>query len=275
MNIKEIERALITRYRTKLFSPFVKAIQEYQLLKDNDVIGVCLSGGKDSFVMAKLFQELVRHHKQNIEVKFLVMNPGFTEENLSKLQENAKKLDVPIIIKESNVFHVAEHHGGEHPCYLCARMRRGFLYEFARSEGCNKIALGHHFNDVIETTLLNVLYAGNFKTMMPKLKSTNFKGMELIRPLVYVYEKDIINYAKYIELDAMNCGCTVTKVCHTSKRREIKQLIASLKTNFKDVEKSIYRSSENVNLNCILGWQKNGEDFSFLDHYDEEDNENV
>lgn len=273
MNINEIENAIIKRYRTKLYGPFIKAIKDYQLLKDGDVVGVCLSGGKDSFVMAKLFQEIVKYHRLDIQVKFLVMNPGFREENLKMLIENSEKLGIPLIIKESNIFSVAQNHGGDNPCYLCARMRRGFLYEFARSEGCNKIALGHHFNDVIETIMLNILYAGNYKTMVPKLKSSNFPGMELIRPMVYVEEKDIINFMKYIGVQAMNCGCTVIKVCSSSKRREIKELIANLKKTYKNVDKNIFRSSENVNLNCILKWQKDGKDYSFLDFYDDDENE--
>jgi tRNA(Ile)-lysidine synthase TilS/MesJ len=269
MNIEDIDRALTKRYRAKLFSPFIKAIQEYKLLSDGDIIGVCLSGGKDSFVLAKLFQELLKHGKMNLTVKFLVMDPGFHKENLDKLKENAEKLGIPIIIKESDILRITEKHGGDQPCYLCARMRRGFLYKFAQSEGCNKIALGHHFNDVIETTMLNILYAGNYKTMVPKIKSKNYQGMELIRPMVFVQEKDIINYMKYCGIEAMNCGCKVASGQTSSKRKEIKQLIANLKKNFKDVDKSIYRSAENVNLNCLLGWQFNDKKSSFLDFYDE------
>lgn len=269
MNNMEIERALIKRYRTKLYNPFIKAITEFQLLEDGDVVGVCMSGGKDSFVLAKLFQEYEKHGSKKIKVKFLVMNPGFNQINLDKLQENAETLDIPIIIRNSDIFRVTEKHGGNNPCYLCARMRRGFLYKFAQDKGCNKIALGHHFNDVIETILLNILYAGNYKTMMPKVKSENFEGLQLIRPMIYVEEKNIINFMKYAEIEAMNCGCQISKGEISSKRKEIKQLIASLKHNFKDVDKSIFKSATNINLNCVLGWQRNGIEHSFLDYYDE------
>lgn len=271
MTIDEIEKALIKRYRTKLFSPFIRAIQEYNLISDGDVIGVCLSGGKDSFVMAKLFQELLKHGKSDIQVKFLVMNPGFNQANLDNLKENAEILGVPVIIKDSDIFKVVEKHGGNQPCYLCARMRRGFLYKFAQSEGCNKIALGHHFNDVIETILLNVLYAGNYKTMVPKLKSNNYKGMELIRPMVFVEEKNIINFMNYCGIESMNCGCKIASGELPSKRKEIKHMIASLKKDFKDVDKSIYKSAENVNLNCVLGWQLKDDKYSFLDFYNDDD----
>lgn len=268
MDIIEIERALITRYRSKLYNKFIKAIKEFKMLEENDVVAVCISGGKDSFVLAKMFQEFVKHGPIKIEVKYLVMNPGFNKENLDNLILNAKKLEIPIIIKDSDIFRVTENHGGESPCYLCARMRRGFLYKFAEENGCNKIALGHHYNDVIETTLLNVFYGGTFKTMLPKLKAENFEGMELIRPLYYVEERNIINYMKYCEIEAMNCGCKIASGKLTSKRREIKSLIAKMKEEFKDVEKSIFQSANNVNLDCILGWKDKGIKKSFLDEYE-------
>lgn len=271
MNIQEIERALIKRYRTKLYTPFCKAVGDYDLIQENDKIGVCISGGKDSFVMAKLFQELKRHGKINFDVKFLVMNPGFNKENLDNLIENAKKMDIPIIIKESNIFHVSQKLGEGHPCYLCAKMRRGFLYDFAKEEGCNKIALGHHFNDVIETTLLNVFYAGTFKTMVPKLKSTNHPGMELIRPMVYVEEANIINYIKYCEIEAMGCGCAVASGEISSKRREVKEFVKKMKHEFKDFDKSVYSAGENVNLNCVAGWYFKDKKHSFLEYYNDED----
>ncbi len=270
MEIREIERALIKRYRSCIYSKFVKAIDDYKLIKENDKIAVCISGGKDSFTMAKLFQEIKRHGKINFDVCYLVMNPGFNEENLLRLQENAKKLDVPIIIKDSNIFHVSQLLGKDQPCYLCAKMRRGFLYDFAKEQGCNKIALGHHFNDVIETTLLNVLYSGTFKTMIPKLKSTNHPGMELIRPMVYIEEKDIRNYIDFCEIKAMNCGCKIARNDLPSKRREVKTLIQEIKKDFKDVDKCIYSSGENVNLNCVMKWQIKDKKYSFLDFYDEE-----
>lgn len=267
MTIEEIEKALIKRYRTKLYSPFCQAISDYNLIEEGDKIAVCISGGKDSLVMAKLFQEIKRHGKVNFDIKFLVMNPGYNEENLNALKENAEKMGIPIIIKESNVFKVSELLGEGQPCYLCAKMRRGFLYDFAKEEGCNKIALGHHFNDVIETTLLNMFYAGTFKVMMPKLKSTNHQGMELIRPLYYVEEKSIINYMEYCEIKAMGCGCSVASGELPSKRREIKEFIAKRKKEFKDFDKSIFSAGENVNLNCVLGWTYKDKKYSFLDEY--------
>lgn len=270
MEIREIERALIKRYRSCIYSKFVKAIDDYKLIKENDKIAVCISGGKDSLTMAKLFQEIKRHGKINFDVCYLVMNPGFNEENLLRLQENAKKLEIPIIIKDSNIFHVSQLLGKDQPCYLCAKMRRGFLYDFAKEQGCNKIALGHHFNDVIETTLLNVLYSGTFKTMVPKLKSTNHPGMELIRPMVYIEEKDICNYIDFCEIKAMNCGCKIARNDLPSKRREVKTLIQEIKKDFKDVDKCIYASGENVNLNCVMKWQIKDKKHSFLDFYDEE-----
>lgn len=270
MEIREIERALIKRYRSKIYSKFVKAIEDYQLIKENDKIAVCISGGKDSLVMAKLFQEIKRHGKIKFDVSYLVMNPGFNKENLLRLKENADKLEIPIVIKESNIFHVSQLLGKDQPCYLCAKMRRGFLYDFAKEQGCNKIALGHHFNDVIETTLLNVLYSGTFKTMMPKLKSTNHLGMELIRPMVYIEEKDIRNYIEFCGIKAMNCGCNVANNELPSKRKEIKEIIKKIKKDFKDVDKCIYASAENVNLNCVMQWKLKDKKYSFLDYYDEE-----
>lgn len=268
MNLSDMERALIKRYRSKLYRPFVEAIDEYKLIKPNDCIGVCISGGKDSFVMAKLFQEIKRHGKIPFELKFLVMNPGYNEENLISLKNNAEKLGIPIKIKDSNVFSVAYEYGKENPCYLCARMRRGFLYDFALEEGCNKIALGHHFNDVIETTLLNLLYCGEIKTMLPKLKSTNHPGMELIRPMVKIEEKDIKNYMNYCEIEPMACGCKVATGQVDSKRKEMKELVKSLKNNYSIADKCIYKAMENINLECILGYKKGNNRHSFLDDYE-------
>lgn len=270
MNIDKIEHALITRYRAKLYRPFTKAVQEYDLISEGDCIAVCLSGGKDSFVLAKLLQELQRHGQKRFELKFLVMDPGYTKDNLERLKENSRKLGIPIIIKQSNIFEVSQKMS-QNPCYLCAKMRRGFLYRFAQDEGCNKIALGHHFDDVIETTLLNIFYAGCFKTMVPKVKAENFENMELIRPMVYIRETDIVNYMRFSEVDALSCGCVVEQRGDSSKRKEIKKLISNLKENFKDVEKCIYRSAENVNLNRILGYKYNDEKFTFLDMYERPD----
>lgn len=269
MNIQEIERALIKTYRTRVYRPFVEALDEYELIKPNDKIAVCISGGKDSLVMAKLFQEVKRHGKIDFEVKFLVMNPGYNEENLEALKKNAAILGIPIKIKDSNVFDVAYDYGGENPCYLCARMRRGFLYDYAKEEGCNKIALGHHFNDVIETTLLNMIYCGEIKTMLPKLKSTNHPGMELIRPMVKIQEKDIINYMKFCEIEPMACGCKVASGIIDSKRKEMKELVKSLKEKYPIADKCIYKSLDNINLECVLGYKKGQNKYSFLDDYDE------
>ena len=268
MNIVDIERALIKRYRSKLYRPFVQAINKYDLIKEGDCIAVCMSGGKDSFVLAKLFQELKRHGKINFDVKYIVMNPGFNQINLDTLIKNAEIMQIPIIIKNSNIFKVAYDLGKDHPCYLCAKMRRGFLYDFAKEQGCNKIALGHHFNDVIETTLLNVIYSGTFKTMPPKLNSTNHPGMELIRPMVMIRENDIKNYINYCEIKPMNCGCAIASGELPSKRRKIKELINELKKDYVDCDKSIYNAAENVNLNCVMGWVIGDKKHSFLENYD-------
>jgi tRNA(Ile)-lysidine synthase TilS/MesJ len=269
MDIKEIERAILKKYRSKLYAPFIRALQEYELIQENDKIAVCVSGGKDSLLLAKLFQELHRHSDVPFELHFIAMDPGFNEENRKALENNCRILNIPIQIKNSNVFQIAQKLDPQKPCYMCAKMRRGFLYEFARELGCNKIALAHHRNDVIETILLNVLYGGKYNTMIPKLKSTNFEGMELIRPLVLVEEKDIINYMNYIEIVPMSCGCPVSANELTSKRKEIKKLIANIKKDFKDVEISIYRSAENVNNNCLLGWKWKEKKYSFLYCYNE------
>jgi len=273
MDIKEIERAILKKYRSKLYAPFIRALQEYELIQENDKIAVCVSGGKDSLLLAKLFQELHSHSDIPFELYFIAMDPGFNEENRKALENNCRILNIPIQIKNSKVFQIAQKLDPQKPCYMCAKMRRGFLYEFARELGCNKIALAHHRNDVIETILLNVLYGGKYNTMMPKLKSTNFEGMELIRPLVLVEEKDIIHYMNYIEIVPMSCGCPVSANELTSKRKEIKKLIADIKKDFKDVEISIYRSAENVNNNCILGWKWKDKKYRFLDSYNETEDE--
>lgn len=272
MRIIDIEKALIKRYRNVLWRPFIRAITEFDLIQANDKIAVCISGGKDSLLLAKLFQELHRHGQYKFELEFIAMNPGYSEENLQALKENAEKLDIPLIIRDSNIFEAAEKMNRDYPCYLCARMRRGFLYQFAKDLGCNKIALAHHFNDVIETTLLNVLYGGTFSTMLPKLKATNFEGMELIRPMVYIKEANIIKWIKFTKLNAMACGCRVTQENLPSKRTEMKELIANLKQIHDNVDISIFRSAQNVNMNTILGWQKDGKKESFLDYYEESQN---
>jgi len=268
MQYQEIERSIIKKFRKKLWCRFARSIDEYELVKDGDKIAVCISGGKDSFILAKLFQELKRHGRIDFELKFIVMNPGYNKENLDLIKENLELLNIPAEIFESNIFDVVDDFGGNSPCYLCARMRRGALYSKAQELGCNKIALGHHFNDVIETIMLNILYAGEYKAMMPKLKSENFLGMELIRPMYYVKEEDIIAWAKYNDLKFINCACCLTsRTDHEGKRKEIKRLIEDLKKINENVDINILRSSENVNIDSIIGYKKDKERINFLDKY--------
>ena len=269
---KEIENSIITKYRKDIWAKFVKAVKEFDMIKENDKIAVCISGGKDSFILAKCMQEIQRHGKVKFDLEFIVMDPGYKQENRTLIEENAKLLDIPITIFETNIFTVV-HDIKESPCYLCARMRRGSLYSKAQELGCNKIALGHHFDDVMETILLSVIYGGEFKTMMPKLHSTNFKGMELIRPMYYVREKDIISFSNYHELKFLNCACKFTEENHdenlTSKRLLIKNLIKELKKDNEYVENNIFKSAFNVNLSTVLGYHKDDEVHCFLDDYDE------
>lgn len=267
--LEEIERSIIKKYRKQLWTKFVKAVKNFKLVEEGDKIAVAISGGKDSLLMAKLFQELKKHPEINFELEFIAMDPGFNESNRQWLLDNCKYLNIPVHLFESGIFEIVENIAGDYPCYMCARMRRGALYTKAKELGCNKLALGHHFNDVIETTMLNVLYSGNFKTMKPKLKSQNFEGLELIRPLYYIEENDIKRYTKNNGLATMNCGCIVAAGKTSSKRREIKDLIAELKKNFNDVDKSIFQAGQNVNMDSIVGWEKDGKKYSFLDFYDE------
>jgi tRNA(Ile)-lysidine synthase TilS/MesJ len=266
-DLKDIERSIIKKYRPKLWGKFCKAVVDYDLIQNGDKIAVCISGGKDSMMLAKLMQEFQRHGHLEFELEFLAMNPGFNEENLSNMEYNCKMLGIPVKIFKTQIFEVSQTLA-ENPCYLCARMRRGALYSEAQSLGCNKIALGHHFNDVIETTLLNVLYSGNYRTMMPKLKATNYEGMELIRPMYLIEEQHIIAWKNFTGLSYMDCGCVVTEKNLPSKRREIKELIKTMKLTFKDVDKSIFRSASNVSVEAILGWNKGGKQHSFLDEYE-------
>lgn len=265
MELIDIERSIIKKYKSKIYGRFLKAVKEFQLVNNNDKIAVCISGGKDSFLLAKCMQELQKHSKLNFELKFIVMNPGYTKENLDQIKQNLKKLNIPAEIYDSNIFKQIENCANI--CYLCARKRRGSLYEKAKSLGCNKIALGHHFDDAIETILLNIIYAGEYKAMMPKLKSTNFKNMELIRPLYYVKEEDIISWAKFCDLKFLNCACTVTEKS-LGKRKEIKELIKTLKKENKNIDINILRSSFNVNLDAIIGYKTKDNQISFLDNYD-------
>ncbi len=270
---KEIERSIITRYRKEIWSKFVKGVSDYQLIEENDKVMVCISGGKDSFLLAKCVQELQKHGKVKFEARYVVMDPGYNDYNRSFIEDNAKILNVPIEIFSSNIFDVVSTVESKSPCYLCARMRRGYLYNKAKELGCNKIALGHHFNDFIETTLLSMFYGSEVKTMMPKLHSDNFEGIELIRPLILVKEDDIISWKKYNELTFINCACRFTEGCSlindgTSKRKEMKELIKNMKKINPNIEQNIFKALENVNMNCILGWHKDGKDYSFLDEYD-------
>ncbi len=272
---KEIERSIIKRFRKEIWSKFVKAVKEYQLINENDKIMVCISGGKDSFLMAKCIQELERHSDVKFEAKYVVMDPGYNKKNREYIIENARKLNIPITIFESNIFDVVSS-VGDSPCYLCARMRRGYLYSKAQELGCNKISLGHHFNDVIETTLLSMFYGSEIKTMLPKLHSENFPGLELIRPLYLVRENDVLAWRDYNNLEFLNCACKFTELTsdiekeNISKRKEIKKLIASLKEVNPNIDNNIFNSINNINLNTVLGYKKDGVKHSFLDDYDKE-----
>ena len=266
-----IEKTIIKTYRKEIWSRFIKAIQEYKLIEENDKIMVCISGGKDSFLLAKCIQELKRHGKINFEAEYVVMNPGYAQKNINLIKENIEKLNIPAQIFESNIFEAVNNMETKSPCYMCARMRRGHLYSKAKELGCNKIALGHHFDDVIETTLLSMLYGAEIKTMMPKLKSENFEGLELIRPLYLVKEASIITWKNYNELTFLNCACKFTEEANIdetkSKRKEVKELIKNLRKINPNVDYNIFKSIDNINLNCILGTKLNGEYKSFLEDY--------
>ena len=269
---KEVERSIITKYRKDIWSKFVKAVQDYKLISENDSIMVCISGGKDSFLLAKCIEELIRHGKFPFTAKYVVMDPGYKKENRKKIEENAKLLNIPIEIFNSDVFEVADKLNYENPCYMCAKMRRGFLYNKAKELGCNKIALGHHFNDVIETTLLSMFYGSEIKTMMPKLHSDNFPGLELIRPLYLVREEHILSWKKHHNLEFLNCACRYTEEVENknidSKRKEIKELISNLKKINPNLDYNIFKSMDNVNLNCVLSYKKDKDKHSFLEGYD-------
>ncbi|CDE55376.1 putative uncharacterized protein [Roseburia sp. CAG:303] len=272
----DVEESLRKRFRKSIWCKFTKAVKEYELVKEGDKIAVCISGGKDSMLMAKLFQELKLHNKVSFELTFLVMNPGYSPENLEIIKKNAKKLHIPITIFETDIFD-SVYNVEKSPCYLCARMRRGHLYNKAKELGCNKIALGHHYDDVIETILMGMLYGAQVQTMMPKLHSTNFEGMELIRPLYLVREDSIKEWRDYNNLGFIQCACRFTDTCTTcnsdgsnkSKRQEIKQLIKEMKETNPFVEGNIFRSVENVNLSTVIAYKQGGVKHHFLDTYDE------
>lgn len=271
---REIERSIIKKYRKEIWSKFIKAIKDYELIQENDNIMVCISGGKDSFLLAKLIQELKRHGQIPFEAHYVVMDPGYNEKNREYIENNAKLMNIPIEVFKTDIFEVANSLNPENPCYMCARMRRGHLYNKAQELGCNKIALGHHFDDVIETTLLSMLYGAEIKTMIPKLYSDNFEGMQLIRPMYLIKEADILSWKNYNELEFLNCACRFTEMSRDheglSKRKEMKALIADLRTKYKDIDHNIFKSLDNINLNCVLGYHKDGERYSFLDDFNKE-----
>ena len=282
---QRIESSIIKKFRKEIWRPFVRGMQEFCMVEEGDRVAVCISGGKDSMLLAKCMQEIRRHGNVDFQLEFLVMDPGYHPDNRRMIEENARLMEIPIHVVESDIFNtVADIR--ENPCYLCARMRRGFLYANAQALGCNKIALGHHFNDVIETTLMGILYGGQFNTMMPKLHSTNFPGMELIRPLYSVREEDILAWKDYNELHFLQCACRFTEqiarereargeaasaadIVHTSKRQEVKELIAMLRKTNPGVENNILKSAENVNLDICLGYVSGGVRHHFMDRYGE------
>ena len=274
---QEIERSIITTYRKTIWSPFTLAVKKYNLIEKGDKIAVCISGGKDSMLLAKLMQELHRHSEVPFELVFLVMDPGYNQANRQRIEENAKLLNVPITVFESDVFDAAENANATSPCYLCARMRRGHLYAKAKELGCNKIALGHHKSDVIETTLMGMLYGGQIQGMLPRIKSTNFEGMELIRPMYCILENDVLRWKEYNGLQFIACACKFTQNltgCDEdtfSARRRVKELIADLKKENPNVENNIFQSIHNVQLDTLAEYKKDGQKRSFLDKFQKED----
>lgn len=273
---KQIESSIIKEYRKEIWRPFVQALNEYQMIEEGDSIAVCISGGKDSILLAKCMQEILRHGKMEFGLQFLVMDPGYHPDNLRLIKENAALMEIPVKIVESDIFDVVKD-VDESPCYLCARMRRGFLYAHAKELGCNKIALGHHFDDAIETILMSMLYGGQINTMMPKLHSTNFEGMELIRPLYFVKERAILDWKKSNDLRFLQCACRFTEKIakerameeevHSSKRQEMKELIARLKEVNPAIESNIFKSVTNVNLDACIGYVSHGKRHHFLEDY--------
>jgi len=273
---RDIERSIIKQYRKDIWRPFVKALNEYEMIEEGDNIAVCISGGKDSMLLAKCMQEIRRHGKMDFGLEFIVMDPGYHPDNRALIESNAKLMGIPIRIFESDIFDVVVD-VDESPCYLCARMRRGHLYANAKELGCNKIALGHHFDDVIETILMSMLYGAQVNTMMPKLHSTNFEGMELIRPLYLVKEANILSWKKFNDLRFLQCACRFTEQIakekaleeevHTSKRQEMKELISQFRKINPHIEMNIFKSVENVNLDACIGYVKKGERHHFLENY--------
>lgn len=269
---RSIERSVITKFRKGIWAPFLEGIKSYRLISEGDKIAVCVSGGKDSMLLCKLMQELQRHSEYRFELEFLSMNPGYSEANQKKIEENAALLEIPLKTFRSDVFEAAELVGGNSPCYMCARMRRGFLYAKAKELGCNKIALGHHRSDVIETTLIGMLYGGQIQGMMPRIKSANFEGMELIRPMYCISEEHILHWRDYNKLEFIACACSFTERTEAghahSARKEVKQLIAELKKRSPDVEKSIFKSLHNVQLDTLIRYKTGSEWHSFLERFE-------
>ena len=266
--LQEIEQSLITTYRKSIWSRFIKGIQEFKMINEGDKIAVCMSGGKDSALLAKCMQELKKHSKVKFDIVFLIMDPGYNEKNRNQILLNLKRLNIPAEIFDSNIFDIVDTRP-DHQCFLCARMRRGCLYGKAQELGCNKIALGHHFDDVIETALMGMFYGAQFETMMPKLHSTNHKGMELIRPLYFVREEDIIKWRDKFNLVFLNCACKVTSRQEGSKRLEIKNLLKELRKTNERIDMNIYNSTKNVNIGQLLGFVDNGKKYYFMDDYEE------
>lgn len=271
---KLIERSIIKKYRKEIWKRFVEGINDYELIQEGDKIAVCISGGKDSMLMAKCMQELKRHGKVHFDLEYVVMDPGYNDINRQRIIDNAELMNIPIKVFQSDIYDIVADID-DSPCYLCARMRRGYLYKNAQELGCNKIALGHHFDDVIETILMSMLYAGEFKTMMPKLKSTNFKGIELIRPMYKVREEDILAWKRYNDLQFIQCACRLTENCVLgdngggSKREEMKALIKKFRRTNPHIDQNIFASAHNVNLETVIGYRKQGQRYSFLDEYDQ------
>ena len=271
---QRVERSIQKKFRKSIWVPFIAAVKRYELIQENDKIAVCISGGKDSMLMAKLLQELQKYSEVPFELVYLVMDPGYNELNRKKIESNAALLHIPITIFETDIFSVANN-TEKNPCYLCAKMRRGHLYSKAKSLGCNKIALGHHFSDVVETTVMSMFYGAQLQAMPPKLHSQNFEGMELIRPMYCIHEDDILSWKRYNDLEFIQCACRFTESCAScggtekgSKRAEIKALIKELSAKSPYIEKNIFRSVENVNLNTIVAYKQNGQKHSFLEEYD-------
>ena len=267
--LEEIERCIVKRYKKHIWSKFLKAINDYKLISDGDRIAVAISGGKDSLLMAKMFQELKKYSNIDFELVFLAMDPGYRDDIRVKLEELCEYLNIPVEIFESGIFRITDEIARDNPCYMCARMRRGALYNKAEELGCNKLALGHHYDDVIETTMMNILCSGNFKTMLPKIKSSKSGEMQIIRPLYYIREEYIKRFVRYTGIEPLDCACTVTSKKAGNKRYEIKELIASLSENFDNVEKSIFKAAQNVNIDSVLGWEKDGVKHSFMEEFDE------